>query len=204
MPLPARLSAYSRSAATAGAERGATAAWSRNAHRVGDRELRAEGGSSPWAHRTRGTRRLWLTGGAAYNPNLESWYSRSLTVFAEPARTPYDLNFRLFGFAVRIHPLFWLGAALLGASTLNAGLALPADLDRSLFSSRSSSTNSATPSRFAGSVRDSHIVLWMFGGLAVPYSASDRPLAPHSRFPGRADRGVRPVRCCLRFTHELD
>jgi Zn-dependent protease len=105
-----------------------------------------------------------------YNPNLESWHSRSLTVFAEPARTPYDLNFRLFGFAVRIHPFFWLGAALLGAGTLNAGLHfLVIWIVVVLVSILVHELGHAVAFRRFGS--DSHIVLWMFGGLAVPYSA---------------------------------
>jgi membrane-associated protease RseP (regulator of RpoE activity) len=33
---------------------------------------------------------------------------------AEPALTPYDLRFRLFGVDVRVHPLFWLVSVLLG------------------------------------------------------------------------------------------
>jgi stage IV sporulation protein FB len=91
-------------------------------------------------------------------------------VFAEPARTPYDLNFRLFGFAVRIHPLFWLGAALLGAGTLNAGLHfLLIWILVVLVSILVHELGHAVAFRRFGS--DSHIVLWMFGGLAVPYSA---------------------------------
>jgi Zn-dependent protease len=35
-------------------------------------------------------------------------------VFFEPARTQFDLNFRLFGTSVRVHPFFWLITALLG------------------------------------------------------------------------------------------
>jgi len=35
-------------------------------------------------------------------------------IFNEPARTPYDLNFRVLGIPVRVHPLFWLVALLLG------------------------------------------------------------------------------------------
>src|SRR5258708_4925044 len=31
-----------------------------------------------------------------------------------PERTAYDLQFRVFGFPVRIHPLFWLGSLILG------------------------------------------------------------------------------------------
>lgn len=34
-------------------------------------------------------------------------------LFVEPDRTPYDLEFRLFGIPVRVHPLFWLVAVLL-------------------------------------------------------------------------------------------
>jgi stage IV sporulation protein FB len=37
------------------------------------------------------------------------------TVFLqEPPRTPYDLNFVVFGVPVRVHPLFWLGSAFFG------------------------------------------------------------------------------------------
>ncbi len=35
-------------------------------------------------------------------------------MFLEPAPTRYDLYFVLFGFPVRVHPLFWLVALLLG------------------------------------------------------------------------------------------
>lgn len=36
-------------------------------------------------------------------------------IFSEPPRTRYDLNFGLLGIPVRVHPLFWLVALLLGA-----------------------------------------------------------------------------------------
>ncbi len=35
-------------------------------------------------------------------------------VFGEPPRTQFDLNFSLLGIPVRIHPMFWLVAVLLG------------------------------------------------------------------------------------------
>ena len=38
-------------------------------------------------------------------------------LFTEPNRTPYDLRFNLFGIPVRVHPLFWLVAAILGAGS---------------------------------------------------------------------------------------
>jgi stage IV sporulation protein FB len=36
-------------------------------------------------------------------------------LLGEPARTPYDLNFSLFGIPVRVHPLFWLVGVIFGA-----------------------------------------------------------------------------------------
>ena len=35
-------------------------------------------------------------------------------LLGEPARTPYDLHFRLLGFPIRIHPAFWIVALLMG------------------------------------------------------------------------------------------
>jgi len=91
-------------------------------------------------------------------------------VFAEPPRTPYDLNFRLFGFPIRIHPFFWLGSALLGANLLEAGLQyLLIWIAVVLVSILAHELGHALAFRRFGS--DSHIVLWMFGGLAVPDAA---------------------------------
>jgi Zn-dependent protease len=105
-----------------------------------------------------------------YNPILTSWYPGSLPVFAEPARTPYDLNFRLFGFPIRIHPLFWLGAALLGANALNDGLHFLLIWIIVVFVSiLVHELGHAVAFRRFGA--GSHIVLWIFGGLAVPSNA---------------------------------
>ena len=41
-------------------------------------------------------------------------------MFSEPPRTPYDLNFPLFGIPVRIHPWFWVAAVMLGANSPDA------------------------------------------------------------------------------------
>lgn len=90
-------------------------------------------------------------------------------MLAEPDRTNYDLNFRLLGFRVRVHPLFWLGAALLGASTLDLGLEyLLIWVGVVLVSILVHELGHALAFRRFGT--DAHIVLWMFGGLAVPYS----------------------------------
>lgn len=90
-------------------------------------------------------------------------------MLAEPPRTPYDLNFRLFGFPVRIHPLFWLGAALLGASTFEAGVQFALIwIAVVLVSILVHELGHAVA--FRAFRADSHIVLWIFGGLTVPYS----------------------------------
>jgi stage IV sporulation protein FB len=39
-------------------------------------------------------------------------------VFGNVPPTPYDLRFRVFGFPVRVHPLFWLVTALFGDGAL--------------------------------------------------------------------------------------
>jgi stage IV sporulation protein FB len=38
-------------------------------------------------------------------------------LLSEPSRTPYDLNFSLFGIPIRVHPLFWLAGLLLGRNS---------------------------------------------------------------------------------------
>jgi stage IV sporulation protein FB len=94
-------------------------------------------------------------------------------VFAEPPRTPYDLNFRLLGFPVRVHPFFWLAAALLGANALKGGLQYLLIWIAVVFVSiLVHELGHALAIRRFGS--DSRIVLWCFGGLAIPYSSAGR------------------------------
>lgn len=91
-------------------------------------------------------------------------------MLAEPDRTPYDVNFRLFGFPVRIHPLFWLMGVLLGYGDVDLGIQYVAIWVVVAFVSLLvHELGHALAFRRFGV--DSHIVLWMFGGLAVPYSA---------------------------------
>jgi Zn-dependent protease len=47
--------------------------------------------------------------------------SREAIVFFEPNRTQFDLNWRMFGIPVRVHPWFWLMALLLGWGTRAEG-----------------------------------------------------------------------------------
>jgi Zn-dependent protease len=90
-------------------------------------------------------------------------------VLAEPARTPYDLNFRLLGFRVRVHPFFWLGAGLLGGNFLQVSFAAWLIWIAVVFVSIIvHELGHAIAFRRFG--RNASIVLYAFGGLAVPDS----------------------------------
>ena len=45
-------------------------------------------------------------------------------LLGEPARTTYDWNFQLLGIRIRIHPLCWAIAALLGIQSIDRNFAL--------------------------------------------------------------------------------
>jgi stage IV sporulation protein FB len=89
-------------------------------------------------------------------------------VLAEPERTAYDLRFRLFGFPVRVHPFFWIitilfnGDALLrlGPEYLLIGVAVV------FVSILVHELGHALAFRRFGA--DADIVLYAFGGLAIP------------------------------------
>ncbi|MEO8496407.1 MAG: site-2 protease family protein [Planctomycetota bacterium] len=105
-------------------------------------------------------------------------------LLAEPQRTPYDLHFQMFGFDVRVSPFFWLAAALLGWQ-----LTLGIDTALARFESNPGQggllliwiasvfvsiliheLGHAFAMRYYGI--HAYIVLYHFGGLAVPDSAS--------------------------------
>ena len=90
-------------------------------------------------------------------------------MLAEPDRSPYDLRFRLFGFPVRVHPLFWVLAALLGASWLDLGVVFLLIWVAIAFVSILVHEFGHALA-FRGFGTDSHIVLYSFGGLAVPWA----------------------------------
>ena len=91
-------------------------------------------------------------------------------MFAEPERTPYDLSFRLLGSPVRVHPLFWLVAVLFGASWLDRGVLFLVVWVAVMFASiLVHEFGHALAFRWFGT--GSHVVLYHFGGLAVPWSA---------------------------------
>jgi len=89
-------------------------------------------------------------------------------VLAEPERTPYDLRFRLLGFPVRVHPWFWIGTALFGGEILQVlGIAYFAVWVGVVFVSiLVHELGHALAFRRFGA--DADIVLYAFGGLAVP------------------------------------
>ncbi|MFO0801714.1 MAG: hypothetical protein U0791_01140 [Gemmataceae bacterium] len=95
-------------------------------------------------------------------------------MFAEPERTRFDLNFRLFGFHVRVHPLFWLLVALFGSDILSK---MGVDhflvwVGVAFFSILVHELGHGLAFRLFGV--QSHLVLHSFGGLAIPWSRPRR------------------------------
>ena len=86
---------------------------------------------------------------------------------AEPPRTPWDINFQVFGFPVRVHPLFWLVGALLGfhPGGENTGILLLICLIAFFTSILIHELGHALMMRHFG--HQAHIVLYAMGGLAI-------------------------------------
>lgn len=94
----------------------------------------------------------------------------------EPNRTPWDLNFSVLGFPVRVHPLFWLMCLLMGSSYDAKGIVMVTLVF--FVSILIHELGHALMMRRFG--RESHIVLYMMGGLAIegsgnPYASSYHP-----------------------------
>ncbi len=96
----------------------------------------------------------------------------------EPPKTPWDLYFELLGIRVRISPFFWLGSALLGygfaqnfarQTGLNAGLGLIMWTGVVLVSVLAHEFGHVFAFRHYGI--DADVVMYHFGGLAVPRSS---------------------------------
>ncbi len=89
-------------------------------------------------------------------------------MFQVPAPTRFDLRFTLFGVPVRVHPLFWLMGVILGVSAGDITLLLlwVAVVFVSILIHE---FGHSMAMRVFG--WDSFIVLYIFGGLAVPTSS---------------------------------
>ena len=89
---------------------------------------------------------------------------------SEPSQTGYDIQFTLFGFPVRVHPLFFLAPLLFGQPLImgvsNAGVALLVVTLVFFASILFHELGHALAFRFYGI--DSRIVLHWMGGLAIP------------------------------------
>ena len=90
-------------------------------------------------------------------------------MLVEPERTAYDLRFRVLRFPVRVHPWFWIVAALMGSRTLDMGAQFLLMWVAVVFVSiLVHELGHAVAFRRFGS--DADIVLYSFGGLAIPTS----------------------------------
>jgi len=87
-------------------------------------------------------------------------------LFQSPPPTRYDLRFSIFGFPVRVHPLFWLIALLLGSSGSPTQILLWILVV--FVSILIHELGHALAFRSYG--QDSRIVLHMGGGLTIPES----------------------------------
>jgi Zn-dependent protease len=86
-------------------------------------------------------------------------------ILAEPPRTAYDLNFQVFGFPVRIHPLFWVAGFVLGFNGNADGISILVWMLVLLVSILIHELGHAIMMRRFG--RPAHIVLYLMGGLAI-------------------------------------
>ena len=93
---------------------------------------------------------------------LSDW-SLPVFGFGVPASTPYDLRFSLFGIPVRVHPLFWLLALLIGMNLPPKWL--PLWVAVVFVSILVHEMGHALVIRSFG--WQPKIVLWSFGGLAI-------------------------------------
>ena len=90
-------------------------------------------------------------------------------LLGEPARTDWDWNFQLLGIRIRIHPLFWAIAALLGIQSVEQNFAwLLLWISAVFISIVVHELGHSLCFRYYRI--NSHIVLYHFGGLAIPDS----------------------------------
>jgi Zn-dependent protease len=84
----------------------------------------------------------------------------------EPQRTAFDLNWRMFGTSIRVHPMFWVFSAILGWQWQRQGIEyLLAWIGCMFVSILVHEFGHVFAGRFFG--RESVVILYTFGGLAV-------------------------------------
>ncbi|MGC4055610.1 MAG: site-2 protease family protein [Paludibaculum sp.] len=93
--------------------------------------------------------------------------------FAVPSRTSFDLNFRLFGVPVRVHPLFWLSTLLLSGGGGRDPWLVVLWVVCCFVSILWHEFGHVVAMMWAGDRGD--IVLHSFGGLAIPYRGCGGP-----------------------------
>ncbi len=92
-------------------------------------------------------------------------------LLGEPPRTQFDLHFVVSGVSVRVHPFFWLVALLLGSGLVgNDGVRYVLWITAMFLSILIHELGHALAFRRFGIA--SHIVLYHFGGLAIPDTGS--------------------------------
>jgi Zn-dependent protease len=91
----------------------------------------------------------------------------------EPNETAWDLRWRMFGIPVRVHPMFWLLAALLGGHTLRMGVQYLLMWIACVFISiLIHELGHVVMGMFFGT--QGRIVLYSFGGIAIGSNQLDR------------------------------
>jgi stage IV sporulation protein FB len=99
--------------------------------------------------------------------SVEFLHQRIAVVLFEPNETAYDLRWRMFGTPVRVHPMFWLIAVVLGYdATIREGIGFVLAWVACVFVSiLLHEFGHVWMGRLFGS--HGHIVLYSFGGLAI-------------------------------------
>ncbi len=88
-------------------------------------------------------------------------------MFTDPGRSPWDLSFRILGIPVRVHPMFWLMAVILGSSSLQRGFQYLLVWVGCVFVSiLIHELGHVVSARMFGVWGE--VVLYGFGGLAIP------------------------------------
>jgi stage IV sporulation protein FB len=99
----------------------------------------------------------------------------AIQILMEPARTPYDLRFKLLGTPVRVHPLFWLmGLLIVYSAARKDPLYMLLGIACLFVSILVHEFGHALSSQHFGD-RHCYVILYVMGGLCC---SGDRPVPP--------------------------